>query len=49
LPASVIAGVLWQGAGGWTGFGAPAPFLFGGSMALLAAVLMIFWMPPTER
>lgn len=45
LPASVIAGVLWQGMGGWPGFGAPAPFLFGGSMALLAALLMILWMP----
>lgn len=45
LPASVIAGLLWQGAGGWAGFGAPAPFFFGGVMALAAALLMIFWMP----
>jgi MFS family permease len=49
LPASVIAGVLWQGAGAWRGFGAPAPFLFGGSMALLAALLMAFWMPNLRR
>ncbi|MBU0511550.1 MAG: MFS transporter [Chloroflexi bacterium] len=41
LPASVIAGLLWQGVGGWTGFGASAPFFFGASMALLAVVL--FW------
>ncbi|HUH97645.1 MAG TPA: MFS transporter [Anaerolineales bacterium] len=41
LPASVIAGILWQGIGGWTGFGASAPFLFGAAMALLAGVL--FW------
>ena len=41
LPASVIAGVLWQGLGTWTGFGASAPFFFGASMALLAMVL--FW------
>jgi MFS family permease len=48
LPASVIAGLLWQGAGGWAGFGAPAPFFFGGVMALAAALLMIFWMPRVQ-
>ncbi len=41
LPASVIAGVLWQGFGSWTGFGASAPFYFGAVLALLAGVL--FW------
>ena len=41
LPASVIAGVLWQGIGSWTGFGASAPFYFGAVLALLAGVL--FW------
>jgi MFS family permease len=41
LPASVIAGLLWQGAGAWTGFGAAAPFFFGASLALLAGLL--FW------
>lgn len=45
LPASLIAGLLWQGAFGWQGFGAPAPFLFGGVMALIAAVLMAVWKP----
>jgi len=25
--------------------GPSAPFLFGGSLALIAALLMIFWMP----
>jgi MFS family permease len=39
FPASVIAGVLWQGVGGWTGFGASAPFIFGGVPALIAALL----------
>ena len=43
LPASLIAGVLWQGVGSWQGFGAGAPFLFGAGLALLAAVLMTFW------
>jgi MFS family permease len=40
LPASVIAGLLWQGAGRWGGFGPGAPFLFGSAMALLAAVML---------
>lgn len=39
LPASLIAGILWQGVGAWTGFGASAPFFFGAAMALLAGVL----------
>ncbi len=41
LPASVIAGILWQGLGAWAGFGASAPFFFGAAMALLATLL--FW------
>jgi len=45
FPASVIAGLLWQGLGRWQGFGAPAPFLFGASLSLLAAVLMAVWKP----
>ncbi len=42
LPASLIAGLLWQG------FGAPAPFLFGASLALLAAILMVLWRPASQ-
>jgi len=45
FPASFIAGILWQGIGSWNGFGPSAPFLFGGSLALIAALLMAFWMP----
>lgn len=45
FPASLIAGVLWQGVGGWQGFGASAPFLFGAIMALLAAIFFVFWKP----
>jgi hypothetical protein len=33
--------LLWQGAFGWAGFGASAPFLFGAAMALMAGIL--FW------
>ncbi len=43
LPASVIAGVLWQGIGPWPGFGPAAPFLFGALMAILAAVILWQW------
>ncbi len=45
FPASVIAGVLWQGFGKWQGFGAPAPFYFGGGMALIAAIAMALYHP----
>ncbi|MCC6146315.1 MAG: MFS transporter [Anaerolineaceae bacterium] len=45
FPASVIAGILWQGVGSWAGFGAPAPFLFGAGTAFLATVMMLFWKP----
>ncbi len=41
LPASLIAGLLWQGIGPWSGFGPSAPFFFGAALASLAAVL--FW------
>lgn len=43
--ASVIAGILWQGFGTWSGFGASAPFLFGAGTALLATLLLTFWFP----
>lgn len=45
FPASLIAGVLWQGLGAWQGFGPAAPFYFGGAMALVAALLMAIVRP----
>ncbi len=42
LPASVLAGVLWQGMFGWNGFGSAAPFLFGAVLALCAVALFTF-------
>jgi len=48
FPASLIAGVLWQGVGPWEGFGPAAPFFFGGALALTAAVLMGLVMPMRE-
>jgi MFS family permease len=49
LPASLIAGVLWQGVGRWAGFGPSAPFLFGGGMAILAAIALALWRPKTMQ
>jgi MFS family permease len=43
LPASVLAGVLWQGLGAWAGFGPAAPFVFGSALALVAAGLLVKW------
>jgi len=40
LPASLLAGLLWQGAGTWAGFGPSAPFLFGAVLALFASFLL---------
>jgi MFS family permease len=42
LPASVIAGVLWSGIGGWSGFGPRAPFLFGAALALVATAILLY-------
>jgi MFS family permease len=48
FPASALAGLLWQGAFGWQGFGAAAPFFFGAGLALLAGIL--FWrLVPVKR
>lgn len=49
FPASLIAGILWQGAGGWQGFGPSAPFLFGAVLAGMAAVMMALWKPVPQK
>ncbi len=41
LPASLFAGLLWQGIGGWSGFGPSAPFVFGAVLALAATGLLV--------
>jgi MFS family permease len=43
LPASLIAGILWQGLGSWAGLGPSAPFYFGAVLATLSVVLFIIW------
>ncbi len=43
FPASLIAGILWQGVGAWQGFGPSAPFLFGAALALIAAIMLWAW------
>ncbi len=45
LPASVLAGVLWEGLFGWQGFGAAAPFVFGALMAAVAAAVLLVTVP----
>jgi MFS family permease len=45
FPASLIAGLFWDGIGSWRGFGPSAPFFFGGALALIAAVAMGLWKP----
>jgi MFS family permease len=45
LPASLIAGLLWQGVGSWQGFGPSAPFIWGAALSLIAAVAMMLWRP----
>ena len=45
LPASVLAGLLWQGVGDWAGFGVQAPFLVGAVLAITAVILLLLWLP----
>lgn len=46
LPASLIAGLLWQGAGAWPGLGPSAPFYFGAAMAFVAGILFFALVRP---
>ncbi len=51
LPASVFAGLLWQGFGTWAGFGPGAPFWFGAGAAVVAGLLLVIKVPdghPTQ-
>jgi MFS family permease len=41
LPASLVAGILWQGLGKFAGFGPRAPFLFGAALALAATAVLL--------
>jgi MFS family permease len=49
MPASLIAGLLWQGVGPWAGFGPAAPFVFGASMVAAAALLFLLWVRPPGK
>jgi MFS family permease len=49
LPASLIAGALWQGIGGWAGYGPAGPFAFGAAMAAAATVLLVALVPTPKR
>jgi len=49
LPASLLAGLLWQGFGGWGGFGPAAPFAFGAAASGVAAVLLATTVPSSQK
>ena len=49
FPASAIAGLLWQGIGGWKGFGPSAPFFFGAGLALVAGLLFAAWLREPKK
>ncbi len=49
LPASLLAGLLWQGIGSWSGLGPAAPFLLGALLALAAAALFQVWFGGAEN
>ena len=48
LPASLLAGVLWEGVGAWRGFGPAAPFAFGAVTAVLAMVVLLATVPGSD-
>jgi len=48
FPASLLAGLLWQGLGDWPGFGPAAPFLFGSILAIVSVFLLQFWVPVVD-
>jgi len=39
LPASLLAGLAWQGIGAWQGFGPAAPFILGAGLAAMAVTV----------
>ncbi len=43
LPASLMAGILWQGIGSWAGLGPSAPFLAGAILSFIAVALFAMW------
>ena len=45
LPASLLAGIVWQGIGTWSGFGPAAPFVVGAALSLVAAGMLLRWNP----
>jgi len=40
LPASLMAGLVWEGIGGWQGWGPGAPFLLGAALSAVAVLLL---------
>jgi hypothetical protein len=49
LPASLLAGALWQGVGSWRGLGPSAPFALGAGLAGAAAFFLTVLVPSPSR
>lgn len=49
LPASLLAGILWEGIGRWRGFGPSAPFFFSAALAIIAAIGLATWRLPDAK
>ena len=49
MPASLVAGLLWQGLGSWKGLGPSWVFYFGAIMAFSAAILMVVIVKPPAK
>ena len=48
LPASVLAGILWQGVAGWPGLGPSAPFIAGAVLSMVALGMLLVWQPDSN-
>ena len=49
LPASLLAGLVWQGVGSWAGWGPGAPFLMGAAFSAGALTLLMISMRGLQR
>jgi MFS family permease len=49
FPASLSAGILWQGVASWQGLGPSALFFFGSAMAIVAVILYAFRLPQSAE
>ncbi len=48
LPASLLAGIVWQGVGAWAGWGPSAPFLIGAAFSAIGVLVLLFAVRPGD-